>query len=70
MCCIMGRGHSLGRNDILKSVYCFMILFLILYIFKYFFTVSTIESPRECNNVVILGLVIFFIEMESTCEFT
>jgi hypothetical protein len=38
---IMGCDHSLGWKDILKFVYCFIILFLILYIFKHFFTVST-----------------------------
>jgi hypothetical protein len=31
---IMGYDHSLGRKDILKFIYYFMILFL--YIFKYF----------------------------------
>jgi hypothetical protein len=35
---IMGYDHSLGRKeDILKCVDCFMILFLIVYIFKYFY---------------------------------
>jgi hypothetical protein len=39
---IMGCDHFLGRKDILKFVYCFMILFLIVYILKHFFIVSTI----------------------------
>jgi hypothetical protein len=39
---IMGCDHSLGRKDIIKFVYCFMILFLTIYILKYFFIVSTI----------------------------
>jgi hypothetical protein len=33
---IMGCDHSLGRNDILKFIYCFMILFLTIYIFNHF----------------------------------
>jgi hypothetical protein len=33
---IMGCDHSLGQKDILKFVYSFMILFLIVYIFKHF----------------------------------
>jgi hypothetical protein len=32
----MGCDHSLSRKDILKFVYYFMILFLTVYIFKYF----------------------------------
>jgi hypothetical protein len=39
---IMGCDHSFGQKDILKYVYYFMILFLTVYIFKYFFIVSTI----------------------------
>jgi hypothetical protein len=35
--CIMSYDHSLDQNDILKFVYCFMILFLTAYIFKYFY---------------------------------
>jgi hypothetical protein len=37
---IMSCDHSLGRKDILKFDYYFMILFLTVYILKYFF-VST-----------------------------
>jgi hypothetical protein len=37
-----GLRHSLQRKDILKFVYYFMILFLTVYIFKYFFIISTI----------------------------
>jgi hypothetical protein len=33
---IMSYDYFLGRKDILEFVYCFMILFLIVYIFKYF----------------------------------
>jgi hypothetical protein len=33
---IMGCAYSLDQKDILKSIYCFMILFLTVYIFKYF----------------------------------
>jgi hypothetical protein len=39
---IMGCNYSLDQNDILKLVYWFIILFLTIYIFKYFFVVSTI----------------------------
>jgi hypothetical protein len=34
---IIGCDHSLGQKNILKSVYCFMILFLTEYILKYFY---------------------------------
>jgi hypothetical protein len=44
MDCIMGYDHSLSRKDILKFIYCFMIIFLIIYIFKHFY-VSVIRSP-------------------------
>jgi hypothetical protein len=33
---IMSCDHSLDQKDILKLIYCFMIIFLIIYIFKYF----------------------------------
>jgi hypothetical protein len=33
---IMGYEYSLGRKEVLEFVYCFMISFLIVYIFKYF----------------------------------
>jgi hypothetical protein len=33
---IIGCDHSLDRKDIIKFVYGFIILFLIVYIFKYF----------------------------------
>jgi hypothetical protein len=33
MCHIMGYDHSLGRNDILKFIYYFMIIFLTVYIY-------------------------------------
>jgi hypothetical protein len=33
---IMDCDHSLGRKDKLKFVYCFMILFLTIHIFKCF----------------------------------
>jgi hypothetical protein len=33
----MGYDHSLYRTDILKFIYYFMILFLIVYIFKHFY---------------------------------
>jgi hypothetical protein len=38
---IKGCDHSLDRKDVLKFVYCFMILFLRVHIFEQFFTVST-----------------------------
>jgi hypothetical protein len=34
--CIMGYDHSLDQKDIFKFIYYFMILFLTVYIFKYF----------------------------------
>jgi hypothetical protein len=33
---IMGYNHFLDWKDIIKFIYCFMILFLTVYIFKYF----------------------------------
>jgi hypothetical protein len=37
---IMGHEHSPGWKDIFKFVYYFMMLFLTVYILKYFFTIS------------------------------
>jgi uncharacterized phage-associated protein len=39
---IMDCDHSLSQKNILKMVYYFMIIFLTVYIFQYFFTISTI----------------------------
>jgi hypothetical protein len=33
---IMNYDYYLGRKDVIKFVYCFMIIFLTIYIFKYF----------------------------------
>jgi hypothetical protein len=33
---IMGYDHSLHQKEVIKFAYCFMILFLIVYIFKHF----------------------------------
>jgi hypothetical protein len=38
---IVGGDHSLRRKDTVKFFYCFMIIFLIIYIFKHFFIVIT-----------------------------
>jgi hypothetical protein len=43
MCC----DHSLGRNDILKFIYCFMILFLTVYIFKHFLLLVSFSHQRS-----------------------
>jgi hypothetical protein len=56
---IMDCDHYLIWKDILKFVYYFMILFFTIYIFKHFFIVSTMYSPRKCNNVVILSFIKF-----------
>jgi hypothetical protein len=32
---IMTCDHSLGRNDIIKFIYCFMILFIIVYFLNF-----------------------------------
>jgi polyphosphate kinase 2 (PPK2 family) len=37
---IMGCDNSLDQKDILKFIYYFMILFITVYIFKYFLLVS------------------------------
>jgi hypothetical protein len=55
---VMDCHHSLDRKDIFKFVYCLMILFLTVYISKKII-VSIMYSPRECNNIVILNLIIF-----------
>jgi hypothetical protein len=34
--CIMSCDHSLGRKKVLTFIYCFMILFLIVYILNIF----------------------------------
>jgi hypothetical protein len=34
---IMGCDHTLGWKEVLKFIYCFMILFLKVYIFKHFY---------------------------------
>jgi hypothetical protein len=36
MCRIMSYDHSVDRKDIIKFIYYFMILFLSLYVIKYF----------------------------------
>jgi hypothetical protein len=38
---IMSYDYSIGRKDILKFIYCFMIIFFTLYIFKYFLLLVT-----------------------------
>jgi hypothetical protein len=44
MCRIISCDHSLDQKDILKFIYWLMIIFLTVYIFKYFFIVSTYSS--------------------------
>jgi hypothetical protein len=56
---IMGYDHSLGRKEILKFIYCFMILFLTVYIFKYFLLLVPFLVTKKYNNVLILSLIIF-----------
>jgi hypothetical protein len=46
----MDCDHFMDQKNILKFIYCFMIIFLIVDIFKHFFTVTII---------VILSLIIF-----------
>jgi hypothetical protein len=41
MCHIMGCGHFFDQKDILKFIYCLIIIFFTVYIFKQFITVST-----------------------------
>jgi hypothetical protein len=38
----MGCDHFLGQKDILKFIYCFISLFLMVYIVKHFVVVSII----------------------------
>jgi hypothetical protein len=44
---IMGYDHSLGRKELLKFVYCFMIIFLIVYIFKHFLLLVSFSHQRS-----------------------
>jgi hypothetical protein len=46
-----------------------MILFLTIYIFKYFFTATTMKLPRECNNVVISSLITFCLNWNMSKRF-
>jgi hypothetical protein len=57
---IMDCDHSMNRNDILKFIYCFMIIFLTVYIFKYFLLLVSYVVTR-CNNIVTLSLNIFYL---------
>jgi hypothetical protein len=41
---IMVCDHSVGRKEVLNFVYCFMILFLTIYIFKYFLLLVPFSS--------------------------
>jgi hypothetical protein len=56
---IMSCDNSLGRKDILKFIYCFMTLSFTIYIFKHFLLL--IPFSRNCNNVLILSLIIFYL---------
>jgi hypothetical protein len=47
MDCIVGCNHSLCRKDILKFIYCFMILFLTVYIFKHFLSLVPFSHHRS-----------------------
>jgi hypothetical protein len=38
----MSYDHSLGQKELLKFIYCFMILILTVYVFKQFFIISII----------------------------
>jgi hypothetical protein len=39
--CIMDCDHFLDQKEVIKFVYCFMILFLTIYILKYFLLLIT-----------------------------
>jgi hypothetical protein len=54
----MSYDHSLGQKEVIKFIYCFMILFLPIYIFKYFLLLVPF-SQGEYNNIIILNLIIF-----------
>jgi hypothetical protein len=57
---IMDCDHSMNLNDILKFIYRFMIIFLTVYIFKYFSLLVSYVVTR-CNNIVTLSLNIFYL---------
>jgi hypothetical protein len=56
---IRGCDDSLGRKDILKFIYCLIILFFIVYIFKHFLLIVPLSYQREYNNIFILIFIIF-----------
>ena len=56
---------EIGNESLKDFVQFVVIAYLLLYdpisyiSLSIFFTVSTLSSPRKCNNVVILSLIIF-----------
>jgi hypothetical protein len=66
---IMGYDHSLGWKDILKFVYCFMMLFLTIYIFKYILLLVPCSHKKSaiCCHFKFDYLLL---ELESPYEFT
>jgi hypothetical protein len=55
MCC----DHSLSQKDILKFIYCFMILFLTVYLFKYFLLLIPFSYQGSAIIFSFIILIIF-----------
>jgi hypothetical protein len=66
---IMGCNHSLGRKDIFKFIYCFMILFPTIYILKHFLLLVPCSQQ---GSAIMLSFQFDYLllQLESTCEFT
>jgi hypothetical protein len=60
---IMGYDNSLGRKDILKFVYHFIILFLTVYILKQFLLLVSFSHLGKYSNVLLLILIIFYLNL-------
>jgi hypothetical protein len=58
---IMYCGHFLDQKDILKFIYCFMIIFLTLYIFKYFLLLVSFSHQGSAIIFLFLILIIFYL---------
>jgi hypothetical protein len=56
--CIISCDHSLCQKDILKSVYCFTIIFFTVYIFKHF--LLFVPFSHQESAIMFLSLFWFF----------
>jgi hypothetical protein len=64
---IMGCDYSISQNDILKVVYCSMIIFL-LYLFNHFLLLVPVIT-KECNNLCYFKFDYILLKLKSTYKF-